>query len=132
MENTLLQIFSVILPTVVTILLALLSLAANELKKKIKQEQVKSALEMAITITESGVNSLNKTTVPALREAAKDGRLTQSDMAKVKQIAVDTIKAELPDAMLDLLTKAKVVIDSRISTEIESQVLQAKFFDVCD
>jgi hypothetical protein len=132
MENILVQFFSAVLPTATLVVIALLGLLLVQIKAKIKQEQVKSALGSLVTITESVVNSLNKTTVPEMREASSDGVLTETEMAKVKQTAVDTIKAELPDAMLVLLTKANVAVDSRISTEIESQVLQSKSFADCD
>ena len=143
MENiTLSSIFATLAVAVVA---ALFGLAAYGIKKisdsatsaiKTKAESVEDAThyDKLLTIVEfikstalSVVNELNQTVVDDLKIKSEDGKLTEEEIADIKEKALDTLKYVLEQDVIDELEEFVYDINSYLSAIIEDAVRQVKF-----
>lgn len=126
MDEFLSQLLQAVEPLAILIVTALLSWVLLLLKNKIKNAEVKSALDVLATTTNSVVNGLNMTDVANMKTESGTNSLSAIQAVTVKQKAKDRIVAEMPDAVYPTLEKANVDMDSRLNSEIENQVGIAK------
>jgi len=127
MNDIVLRLFTdYVLPVLGAAILAVGGYGITLLNKKLKNEQIRQSLSQLSIITKSVVEDLNQTMVPMLKEKAADGKLSQVDIQSLQDMALAMIKSQMQDELLDLLSKNTIDVDQRISTEIESQVFQAK------
>jgi hypothetical protein len=91
------------------------------LKTKLKNEQVKMALDQLAKITLSVVQNLNQTKVYEIKQTRS---LTDADKRDIKDKAIYLIKSQMQDEFLKLLDENTIDVDQRINTEIESQVFE--------
>jgi hypothetical protein len=131
MEEILTDIIRAISPIAILILLSLGSWILILLKNKIKNAEVKSALDVLRTTADSVVNSLNRTDVAGMKTESGSAELSMAQAKTIKQKAKDMIVAEMPDAVYTTLEKANVDIESRLNSEIENQVGRAKQTIAC-
>jgi hypothetical protein len=117
-----------IVPGLGTAILGFITYGSGLLISKLKNDQVKQALEQLTKITQSVVKSLNQTLVPMLKEKASDGKLSKEDIQAIKDKAINMIKAQIQNDVLDVLARNTIDVNQRISTEIESQVYESKLF----
>jgi hypothetical protein len=118
-------VLNIITEVVVPIAIAGLSLIGGHvlllLKTKLKNEQVKMALDQLAKITLSVVQDLNQTMVYKIKQ---ERSLTDEDKKNVKEKAIAMIKLQMQDEFLKLLDDNTISADARIKTEIESQVFE--------
>jgi hypothetical protein len=118
-------VLNIITEVVVPIAIAGLSLIGGHvlllLKTKLKNEQVKMALDQLAKITISVVQDLNQTMVYEIKQSRS---LTYEDKKSIKEKAFYLIKSQMQDEFLKLLDKNTIDVDQRINTEIESQVFE--------
>jgi len=127
MNDIVLRLFTdYVLPVLGAAILAVGGYGITLLNKKLKNEQIRQSLSQLSIITKSVVEDLNQTMVPMLKEKIADGKLSQEDIQSLQDMALAMIKSQMQDELLDLLSKNTIDVDQRISTEIESQVFQAK------
>ena len=126
MDEFLSQLLQAVEPLAILIITALLTWVLLLLKNKIKNAEVKNALEVLANTTNSVVNGLNMTDVANMKTESGTNSLSAIQTVTVKQKAKDRIVAEMPDAVYTTLEKANVDMDSRLNSEIENQVGSAK------
>jgi hypothetical protein len=100
-----------------------------KLKTKLNNDNVKMALDQLTKITISVVQSLNQTMVADIKAKRT---LTKEDEQAIKAKAVYLVKSQMQNEFLDILEKNTINVDDRISTEIESQVFEAKSLGLCN
>jgi hypothetical protein len=124
MNDILLKAFTdYVLPVVGSAVLAYGGHLLFILKAKLKNDTVKMALDQLAKITSSVVQGLNQTMVAQLKA---NRTLTKEDMIAIKNKAITMVKEQMQNEFLDVLAKNSIDVDSRIGTEIESQVFEAK------
>lgn len=76
---------------VVTLLGAVIAWVGAELRRKFTSEKAAAMITSAEKIAASAVRELERTVVPAAKEALADGKLTQAEGERIKQLAVDKV-----------------------------------------
>lgn len=96
------------------------------LKSKLKNENIKMALDQIAKITKAVVLNLNQTVVANIKSKSDDGKLTAEDIRDVKAKAITLIKAQAQNEFLDLLEKNTIDVDSLLDSSIEASVFESK------
>jgi len=78
---------------VVALLGAVIAWVGAELRRKFSSEKSAAMITSAEKIAAAAVRELERTVVPAAKEALADGNLTQAEGERIKQMAVDKVIA---------------------------------------
>jgi hypothetical protein len=128
--NFLSLFMNAILPVLGTILSGLVTWGAaagtNYVRQKTKNEAAVNAMERISHTAQTVVDNLNQTLVPAMKEAAEDGRLSSDDIARLKNTALNNVKSQVPEAVQTAATLAVNSVRDLISAKIEQAVGKAK------
>jgi hypothetical protein len=131
MNGILLNLFTqYVVPGLGTAIMGLITygsgLLISKINTKLKNDQVRQALDQLSKITKTVVTNLNQTLVADIKAKSADGDLSPEDMKAIKAKAVNLIKASIQNEFLDLLTKSSIDVDKLIDIEIESSVFESK------
>jgi uncharacterized protein YidB (DUF937 family) len=103
---------------------------ARYIQSKVKNEYLKNALTRLDDAVVNAVKFVQQTVVDAIRDANKDGVITDVEKANIKQKAIDAVKSYL--GKKGLLEIAKILglddgaLSALISTKIEAAVHDLK------
>ena len=102
----------------------------DNIKEITMQNRLKSATNYLKNLVEVTVTSLQQTLGDNIREsiAKADGNYTREDLLALKDAALATIKSQLKNSVVEILTASYENIDDLIADMIETQVHQLKFF----
>lgn len=120
------KVFEVLSPVLLAGLSWLSVKAAQLITAKVKNEYLRGVLVRLDDAVFAGVREVQQVTVDSLKAASADGQLTPDERAKVKQAAIDSVKAHL--GMKGIGEAAKVLgledgaIDKLLSTRVEAAV----------
>ena len=78
---------------IVALLGAVIAWVGAELRRKFSSEKSAAMITSAEKIAAAAVRELERTVVPAAKEALADGNLTQAEGERIKQMAVDKVIA---------------------------------------
>jgi hypothetical protein len=78
---------------VVALLGAVIAWVGAELRRKFSSEKSAAMITSAEKIAAAAVRELERTVVPAAKEALADGNLTQAEGERIKQMAIDKVIA---------------------------------------
>jgi hypothetical protein len=113
----------------ITLLVPILgALLAQWLRSKIKSEKAQAMFDHVADIVHTEVRALMQSTLPEVREAMKDGKITPEEARRLRTIVIDTVKQTLGtdgEKNLRALLGDRSV-DSFLTSVIESAVLQTK------
>jgi hypothetical protein len=131
MNGILLNLFTqYVVPGLGTAIMGLITygsgLLISKLNTKLKNDQVRQALDQLSKITKSVVQNLNQTLVAGIKAKSADGDLSPEDMREIKAKAINLIKAQMQTEFLELLAKNTIDVDGLIDTEIEASVFESK------
>jgi uncharacterized protein len=131
MNGILLKLFTdYVVPGLGTAIMGLITygsgLLISKINTKLKNDQVKQALEQLSKITKTVVADINQTVVSDIKSRTADGKLSSEDMREIKAKAVMMIKAQMQTEFLELLEKNTIDVDGLISSTIESSVFELK------
>ena len=129
-KSMLLSLFvQYVLPVVGTGVAALLGLALQKvlalLGARTQSTQLASTLMQVGDSVGAAVRHVEQTLRPAIQEATADGKVTPEEAAKLKQAAVDAVKAELGDrlgGMAKLLGLTPEGVENFLARRIEAAV----------
>ena len=117
------QILVPVLTTVVGILTSFaLAYVSKWLKTKTENETALFTYEHAQGIIRDVVAKINQ----AVKEAGADGKITEDEALRIKQIAAHEFKQQLPPAMQAVLEKMVGDLPLWLDTQIEASVYEAK------
>jgi len=120
------KILVAIMPEIFSVLMVIIAIGISYLvqflKKKIKNEEVREALNTVCDVTSTIVNSLNQTMATPLKEAASDGKLNDEEKIALKIRAIAEVKAVLGAEIPKILKKRVPDLGKLISHNIEENV----------
>jgi hypothetical protein len=111
-----------VLPVLGSTILTLGTYGVTLLNKRLKNEQIRQALDVLSKVVTRVVQNLNQTLVPEIRAKSTDGVLSKEDVQAIKGKAMSLIQSQVQTELLSLLEKSGIDVDSLINTEIESSV----------
>ena len=109
-----------------TKLIAFINSKTEAVKKNIKNETVKTYIDVVSNTVSEVVQALNQEIVNGIKEASKDGKLTEDEAKEIKNKAIEKTLGILSDDAKETLTMVFGDLDTYISTLIESAVYKAK------
>ena len=92
------------------------------LKKRVKNEEIKEALDIVSEVTSTIVGSLNQTMAQPMKEAASDGKLKSEEKLALKTRAIAEVKAVLGTGISRVLKKRGSDLEKLISHNVEEYV----------
>lgn len=110
---------TVIVGAVTTWVLAMLS---SYIKSKTENETILTSYTQAEKIIKNTVMAINQ----SIKEAGSDGKITAEEAKRIKAIAVESIRKQVPAWMKDSLELAVGDLEEWINTQIEASVNEAK------
>jgi hypothetical protein len=126
-EPTLMQqLLQIIIPFAVAAVSALTTWALYELKKWIKARTDSQALDDAMLVLESVVQSTVAKINETVREVGADGVITAEEGLKLKGAAMQAVNSQLPPATKKILEIANKELQDFISGKVEIAVLTTK------
>ena len=130
MDEFLATLTTALVPIIGTLLTALVSWGTVELTKyiktKTKNETAHNAISVICDTVETTVAKFNQTVIPALKEKAADGKLTQADMSAIKQTAMREVRNQIPAAVNIAAHMSVLSVTELISGKIEKAVGERK------
>lgn len=105
-----------------------LAAGARYISKKAKNEAVDTALTRITHTVGTTVANLNQTLVKEMKAKTADGKLTKKDAKDLKEIAIETVKAQVPFAVKQIAEGGVNSLSTFISAKIEQAVLNQKGF----
>lgn len=122
-----------LVPIVVSLLGLLGTWVLNELRRKIKTERHAKLFDSLRGAAEVAVRDLEQTLVPEIKAAAKDGKITEAERAKLQRIAVERTKRNLGTMTKDLRAVVGTEVDHVIRSYVESHVNgMTRFVDLAE
>lgn len=129
-ETILAAIVPTVLPGAGALVMGLVSLALVSVKNYVTAKTNNVLAENALTrithTAETVVASLNQTVVQGLKDASADGKLSKDEAVNVKNQAIDTIKAQLPEAIKQNAGLGINDLEQFITAKIEQAVGHTK------
>jgi hypothetical protein len=120
------EIMDIILPALITLIGALVAWGLNEarkwLKTKTNNEAVLFALNNLDSVTQAVVAKINQ----SVKEAGDDGKITPEEALRIKDIALNEIKAQIPTSQKAILDKAIADLDKFVDAKVEETVSYLK------
>lgn len=126
MEAILVAIAPQLVPVIGALLIGLASWGIAILKKKVKIEAGKAALDQVDQIVGTVVGNLTQTTVKTLKAATKNGRLTADKKRELKDFAVKQAKYLISTAVSRAASGAVNDLTGYIKQKVEEKVLATK------
>src|SRR4030042_1375018 len=123
MEGFLLQLGGQLLPAIGIILIGLATWGIAILKQKTSSEIARSALGQVDQIVGVVVGKISQTAADALKSAAADGKLTDSQKSALKNVALVEIHSLLTHEVSAAAAKTVTDLQLYISQKIEERVL---------
>jgi len=105
---------------------ALVGMGIRYLFARIKSDKLRSYGDLLAFYAEKAVSSVAQAEVEGLKAAAADGKLSDAEKERLKKIAIDTLRAIAPDAILKFMEKGKSDLDMLLGTLVESAVKSSK------
>jgi len=102
---------------------------SSKLAKKLELANIKAATESVITATQATVHELQQTTVEKLKDAHKDGKLTEAEIDELGEMLLDITESKLADSVKGLLVGAKIDLENLIKSTAESYIDKMKGYD---
>ena len=115
-----------LIPEIFSILMVIVAIGTTYgiqfLKKKVKNEEIREALNVVSEVTGTIVGSLNQTMAKPMREAASDGKLKDEEKLVLKTRAIAEVKAILGAEIPKILKKRVPDLEKLISHNVEANV----------
>ena len=112
------EIFSILMVIIATGI----TYGVQFLKRKVKNEEVREALNTVCDVTSTIVNSLNQTMAAPMKEAASDGKLKDEEKLSLKTRAITEVRAVLGAEIPKILRKRVPDLEKLISHNVEENV----------
>lgn len=96
------------------------------LRKKVKIEAGKKALDIIDSIISAVVGNLTQTVAKDIKAASKDGHLPKSKRTELRVKAMDQVTFLISKEVAKAASKAVKSIDNYVNKKIEDQVLAGK------
>jgi hypothetical protein len=126
MEAIIAEIMAIIGPAIVTAIGIIVTWGLNELRRWIKSKTNSEIVNVAF----NSLNNISKSAVVRAEQAFKkfgaDGKITEEEAIKIKQIVFNDIKNQIPKATQKTLNKVANNIDDLIDSKIEEVVFLLK------
>ena len=105
-----------------------LSAKIESIRDQNSRDNLQQAIDNLENVVTTTVSALNQTLGDDIRESieAGDGKYTSEDLHKLKDAALETIKAQLSESTKELLRTVYPLLDDYISDLIEATVKQLK------
>ena len=100
--------------------------AKNYIKSKTQNETVNDAVGHVCHTVETVVADLEQTVAAGYKNMNTDGKLTKDQATALKNIAMDRVKNQIPQAIADTAALAVNSLEELISSKIEKAVLEMK------
>jgi len=126
MEAIGIQILGQAAPILATIICLLLALALATLKKRLKLQMGKDALDQVDSVVQAVVGDLTQTMADRFKDAAKDGKLTDAEKKNLKVTTVLKTKKLLSGTVANTARQVVPNITDYISRKIEERGLAQK------
>ena len=128
MEQLLPQIINLLIPVGMALLARLTASATRWINTKVKNEYLNGVLNRLNDAVYVAVRSTEQTLAGEIREAAKDGKLTQEEADEVKEHAVKAVKNYLGKNGMSELRRIldADAIEQMIDHKIEATLLDSK------
>lgn len=127
MENiiieTVVQIFAALLLMLISLLGTWLT---AKLAKRTELANIAAATDEATRVAQQTVLELQQTVVDNLKEASADGKLTEEEIAELKELLLDGAMAKMSVTAKNMLTAAGVDISAIIRGAGEAFIRQMK------
>ena len=127
MENiiieTVVQIFAALLLMLISLLGTWLT---AKLAKRTELANIAAATDEATRVAQQTVMELQQTVVDNLKAASADGKLTEEEIAELKELLLDGAMDKLSDTAKNMLTAAGVDISAVIRGAGEAFIRQMK------
>jgi len=127
MEAIFVAIAPQVVPVVGALLVGLVSWGIAILKKKVKLEAGKAALDQVDQIVGTVVGNLGQTAVKKMKEAATDGHLTRQEKGNLKSTAIAEVERLVSREVSKAASKAVDDLGDYVGKKIEERVLNLKF-----
>jgi len=126
MEAILLALAPQIVPVVGALLVGLATWGIAILKKKVKLEAGKVALDQVDQIVGTVVGNLAQTTVKKMKAATKSGRLTKEKQYELRNFAISQAKELISTEVSKAASGAVDNLANYINQKVEEKVLATK------
>lgn len=97
----------------------------NKLRKKKNLENIAIATEEVVKASQTTVKELQQTMVESWKRA-QNGKLTAEQIVELREKVLEITLAKLASPVIELLEGAKVDIETMISSQAESYILEMK------
>lgn len=122
-----LNVSTILLPILMSGLAWLGARAVTLINARVKNEWLKGALVRLDDAVLAVVRELQQTTVDAIKEAAKDGKITDEERARIKDLALASVKSHLGAKGLGELAKVLGLDDGSLGKLISSKIEAAVY-----
>jgi len=116
------SLIEIFLPVIVALISALVSWMLNSLRKKYDSEVALGIWKRVHIIADIVVRELEHTMVPAVKEAFEDGKLSDKEALKIRELAIDRIMVYLGDKDTARLHKDNDHIRNIIRSVVEAKI----------
>lgn len=111
---------------IVTLIGVLGAWLSSKLAKKLELANIKTATAEVVSATQTTVLELQQTIVDDLKAKAKDGKLTESEIAELGMKLLETTASKLSASVIKLLEAAKVDVTALIKSTAEAYIKNMK------
>ena len=118
--------FIILLSWVARLIAAFIEVKVTEIKQKIKNDKIKTAIDIVADDAINIVYMLNQTLVDGLKEGSLDGKLTIEDANYIKAQAFNMLINTLSQDVKDTIADVYGNLDTYLNNVIEKSVVKAK------
>lgn len=126
MDVIAMEAIKIFAPVAGTVLTGLVSWGVFEITKffrtKTKNEAVNDAIDHVCNAVETTVADLNQTMVNGLKQASADGKLSQGEIFKLRELSLHKIQKQIPAAMQKTAEFAVTSFNDFVVSKIEHEV----------
>lgn len=120
------QVLNYSLSAITVTVIAVVGAGIRYLFSKIKNAKLKEYGELIAIHAEKTVKTLAQTMVDEIKDASVDGKISDKEKQALKDTAIESLRASLPDVILIFMTKANSDIDDLLEIFIEAAVYDMK------
>ncbi len=127
MDIFLSQLWRILAIPAATLIIGGITYSFRWLGSKLKNDTVRSYVELTGRITTDVVMEAMQTAVEEAKEKSSDGKLTKAEGIEIKNQVIRQVKELLPDHALSIFMKANIDADRLIASMVERNVLESKY-----
>ncbi|MGQ9780090.1 MAG: hypothetical protein ACUVRM_09490 [Bacillota bacterium] len=126
MDQSLVQVLTVVISLVVALILWVLGQGARYLSARRKESLLATALFSLNQVVADVVKELNQTVVAELKAKSADGKLTPDEAVQIRNKAIELVLLRLKSETLKIVGEALGPIVAVITSKIEAAVWDSK------